>query len=57
MLIELIKTDTKALHQRLERHDYVVFKTGINFLAVHKSDRILPHLNQQFFRNTPGTLD
>jgi len=56
MLIELIKTDTKALHQWLECHDYVVFKTGINFLAVHKSDRILPHLNQQFSRNTLGTL-
>jgi len=51
MLIELIKTDSKALHQWLERHDYVVFKIGINFLAVHKSDHILPHLNQQMTRN------
>jgi len=51
MLIELIKTDSEALHQWLERHDYVVFKIGINFLAVHKSDHILPHLNQQMTRN------
>lgn len=51
MLIELIKTDPEALHQWLERHGYTVFKIGINFLAVHKSDHILPHLNQQITRN------
>jgi len=56
ILIELIKTDSEALHKWLERHDYVVFKIGINFLAVHKSDHILPHLNQKsletVFRNS-----
>jgi FkbM family methyltransferase len=44
MLIESIKTDAAALRDWLTARDYTTFPVGINILAVHKSDPILPHI-------------
>ena len=44
MLIESIKTDAAALREWLAARDYATFPVGINILAVHKSDPILPHI-------------
>jgi FkbM family methyltransferase len=44
MLIESIKTDAAALREWLTTRDYTTFPVGINILAVHKSDPILPHI-------------
>jgi Methyltransferase FkbM domain len=47
MLIESIKSDAEALQKWLKQHDYVIFRIGINILAVHKEDLILPHFRQR----------
>jgi FkbM family methyltransferase len=47
MLIESIKSDAEALQKWLKQHDYIIFKVGINILAAHKEDRILPHFRQR----------
>ena len=44
LLVESIKTDTTALREWLVARDYQIFHVGINFLAVHRSDPILPHI-------------
>jgi FkbM family methyltransferase len=44
LLVESIKTNTTTLREWLAARDYQIFPVGINFLAVHKSDPILPHV-------------
>jgi FkbM family methyltransferase len=42
MIVERIKSDEAALRARLAGHGYQVIEFGMNFLAVHESDPILP---------------
>jgi FkbM family methyltransferase len=44
LLVESIKTDAATLREWLTARDYAIFGAGINLLAVHKSDPILPHV-------------
>jgi FkbM family methyltransferase len=44
LLVESIKTDATALRSWLETRSYKIFQLGINFLAVHTSDPMLPHV-------------
>jgi FkbM family methyltransferase len=44
LIIEAIKTDRNKLRSLLEGHGYTVFDSGINCVAVHKSDRSLRHI-------------
>jgi FkbM family methyltransferase len=44
LLVESIKTNATALREWLVTRDYTIFQAGINFLAVHTSDPILPHV-------------
>jgi len=46
LLIETIKADAAKLSEWLIARDYKVFQVGINALAVHASDPVLRHLNQ-----------
>jgi FkbM family methyltransferase len=46
LLIEIIKADATKLSEWLIARDYKVFQVGINALAVHASDPVLRHLNQ-----------
>jgi FkbM family methyltransferase len=43
LIVESIKADQAELRAMLEKLEYRVFKTGLNFLAVHKSDNTLSH--------------
>jgi FkbM family methyltransferase len=47
LIVESIKTDQSELRTLLERLEYRVFIMGLNFLAVHKEDKILAHINQR----------
>jgi hypothetical protein len=44
LVIEAIKTDRNKLRSLLEGLGYTVFDSGINCVAVHKSDRSLGHI-------------
>ena len=44
LLVESIKTDAAALREWLAARDYVIFPAGLNLLAVHRSDPIMPHV-------------
>ena len=44
LLVESIKTNATTLREWLTARDYKIFQVGINFLAVHASDPILPHV-------------
>ena len=46
LLVETIKEDATALREWLIARDYKVFHVGINALAVHASDPVLRHVNQ-----------
>jgi hypothetical protein len=45
LLVEMIKTDKSKLRSSLENLGYSLFESGMNFLAVHKSDTSLGHIN------------
>jgi FkbM family methyltransferase len=44
LIIEFIKTDKNRLRAALEANDYGVFEFGMNFVAVHKSDKTIDHV-------------
>jgi FkbM family methyltransferase len=44
LLIEMIKIDGNKLRSLLDRFDYALFNSGINCVAVHKSDKSLEHI-------------
>lgn len=44
LLVEVIKSDKKELRRLLERFDYLVFEVGLNFLALHQSDKCRAHI-------------
>jgi hypothetical protein len=44
MLIERIKADAGQLRQWLEARGYTLLEAGINLLAVHSTDALLPEL-------------
>ncbi len=44
LIIETIKTDRGKLSYFLENFEYKVFDSGINCVAVHKSNRVLDHI-------------
>jgi FkbM family methyltransferase len=44
MLIEKIKTDAVQLRSWLEARGYTLLEAGINLLAVHSTDKLLPEL-------------
>ena len=44
MLIEKIKTDAGQLRMWLEARGYTLMEAGINLLAVHSTDKLLPEL-------------
>jgi len=44
LIVESIKTDEGKLLSLLAQHEYQVFRMGMNFLAVHKSDSTLNHV-------------
>ena len=44
VLVESIKASATALREWLTARDYKIFEAGINLLAVHRSDPILPHM-------------
>ena len=46
MLIEKIKADAGKLRQWLESRGYAVTEAGINFLAIHRSDKTLTEFPQ-----------
>jgi len=43
ILVESLKSDATKLGEWLASHDHSVLQIGINILAVHKADPILPH--------------
>jgi len=47
MLIERIKSDAEQLRQWLEARGYTLLEAGINLLAVHSTDKLLPELTPQ----------
>jgi len=44
LFVEMVKTDKSKLRAWFEALDYSIFETGMNFLAVHKSDKCLGNL-------------
>ncbi len=55
MLVEMIKSDRNELRGWLERLGYAVFDIGMNFLAVHSSDKCQANLKIEP-RANGGTL-
>jgi len=47
LIVESIKADPDELRAFLERLEYKVFVMGLNFLAVHKTDKVLSHISQR----------
>jgi FkbM family methyltransferase len=47
LFIEMLKTDKDKLRAWLESFDYSIFDMGMNFLALHKADKCLSHLQIQ----------
>jgi hypothetical protein len=50
LLVEWIKADKSKLRTWIEGLGYSVFETGMNLLAIHKTDKCLSHLKIK----TPG---
>jgi hypothetical protein len=46
VLVESIKAGAAALREWLTARGYRIFEVGINLLAVHRSDPILPHIHE-----------
>ena len=46
ILVEAIKSDAAKISAWLTSRGYAIARAGINMLAVHKSDPILPHVPQ-----------
>jgi hypothetical protein len=44
LLVETIKSDKNKLRALFESCDYAVFEVGMNFLAIHKTDKSLAHV-------------
>ncbi|MBV9235408.1 MAG: hypothetical protein JOZ94_06215 [Xanthobacteraceae bacterium] len=44
LIVEFVKTDKDKLRGLLEASDYGVFEFGMNFVAVHKSDKTINHV-------------
>ena len=44
LLVEMVKVDKNKLRACLESFDYSVFEAGLNFLALHKTDKCLAHV-------------
>ena len=44
LLVEIIKTDKNKLRAWLESLDYSVIEAGMNFLALHKTDKCLAEI-------------
>jgi FkbM family methyltransferase len=44
LLVEMVKTDREKLRAWLESFGYMVLGSGMNFLAIHKTDKCLPHI-------------
>lgn len=44
LFVEMIKTDKNKLHAWFENFGYSVFDSGMNVLAVHKTDKCMAHL-------------
>jgi FkbM family methyltransferase len=44
LLVEIIKSDREKLHAWLDSFGYTILATGMNFLAIHKTDKCLPHI-------------
>lgn len=44
LIVEFVKTDKDRLRGTLEAGDYGVFEFGMNFVAVHKSDKTINHV-------------
>jgi FkbM family methyltransferase len=44
LIIEFVKSDKNKLRNTLEASDYGVFEFGMNFVAVHKSDKTINHV-------------
>jgi FkbM family methyltransferase len=44
LLVEAIKSDKSKLRALLESCDYSVLEAGMNFLAIHKTDKTLAHI-------------
>jgi FkbM family methyltransferase len=45
LFVETIKSDKKAISDRLLSSGYRIFEVGINFLAIHTQDRCLAEIN------------
>ncbi len=46
MIVEAIKVDQAQLQAILAKLEYQIFRSGLNCLAVHKSDKTLTHIAQ-----------
>ena len=44
LIVEFVKTDKDKLRSAIEAKDYGVFEFGMNFVAVHKSDKTINHV-------------
>jgi len=44
MIVEYVKSDPNALREWLEALDYQVLVSGLNFLAIHRSDPSLANI-------------
>ena len=44
LLVEMVKTDKNKLHAWPENLDYPAVQLGMNFAAIHKADKSLPHI-------------
>jgi FkbM family methyltransferase len=47
LLIEMIKTDRQRLRSWLETFGYAILGNEMNYLAIHKTDKCLPHVSVQ----------
>jgi hypothetical protein len=45
LLVESVKSDSTQLRAWLAGGDYVTFEAGINLLAVHRTEPILPYVS------------
>jgi FkbM family methyltransferase len=50
LLVEMIKSDKKALRKWLENHGYLSLTNQANIVAVHHTDKCLPIINDKAFR-------
>ena len=47
LLVEALKSDLTKLEDWLSSQGYVVLRSGINFVAIHRSDKCLAHVVQE----------